>query len=182
MEMKAKTWMVLMIGLGLVWAPLGVSLTFAQAPTTRQEAKPQEAKPEDAKPDITSDIELTRAAIQIKRQAIVTRAMDLKDAEAQAFWPLYREYRTEMFNVNDRYVTALVTYLDNYENLSDQLGEKLVNEYLSIEKARLDVKAKYVPRFRKVLPSKKVARFFQVDNKLDAFINAELASEIPLVR
>ncbi len=170
--MKTKRWIVLMIALGLVWATLGMSLAFAQAPAPGQEAKP----------DITSDIELTRSAIQLKRQAIVTGAMDLNEAEAQAFWPLYREYRLEMFTVNDRYVTALVTYLDNYDNLSDQLAEKLLNDYLSIEKARLDVKGKYVPRFRKVLPSKKVARFFQVDNKLDALINAELASEIPLVR
>jgi hypothetical protein len=62
------------------------------------------------------------------------------------------------------------------------LAEKLLNDYLSIEKARLDVKAKYIPRFRKVMPPKKVARFFQVDNKLDALINADLASQIPLVR
>jgi len=180
--MKAKQWIVLMISLALVGTPLGASLAWAQASAPSQEAKPQEAKPEDAKPEVTSDIELTRAVIQIKRQAIVTGAMDLKEAEAQAFWPLYRDYRTEMFKVNDRYVTALVTYLDNYDNLSDQLADKLLNDYLSIEKARLDVKAKYVPRFRKVLPSKKVVRFFQVDNKLDVLINAELASEIPLVR
>ena len=180
--MKAKQWIVLMISLALVGTALGASLAFAQAPAPGQEAKPQEAKPEDAKPDITSDIELTRAVIQIKRQAFVTRAMDLKEAEAQAFWPLYREYRLDMSKVGDRYVTNLMTYLNNYDNLSDQLAEKLLNEYLSIEKARLDVKAKYVPRFRKVLPSKKVARFFQVDNKLDALINADLASQIPLVR
>jgi len=180
--MKAKQWIVLMISLALVGTPLGASLAWAQASAPSQEAKPQEAKPEEAKPEVTSDIELTRAVIQIKRQAIVTGAMDLKEAEAQAFWPLYRDYRTEMFKVNDRYVTALGTYLDNYDNLSDQLADKLLNDYLSIEKARLDVKAKYVPRFRKVLPSKKVVRFFQVDNKLDVLINAELASEIPLVR
>ena len=180
--MKTKQWIVLMISLALVGTPLGASLAWAQASAPSQEAKPQEAKPEEAKPEVTSDIELTRAVIQIKRQAIVTGAMDLKEAEAQAFWPLYRDYRTEMFKVNDRYATALVTYLDNYDNLSDQLAEKLLNEYLSIEKARLDVKAKYVPRFRKVMPSKKVVRFFQVDNKLDVLINAELASEIPLVR
>lgn len=178
----AKRWIVLMISLGLVWATLGVSLAFAQVPVPGQEAKPQAAKPEEAEPDVTSDIELTRAIIQVKHQAIVTRAMDLKEAEAQAFWPLYREYRLEMSKVGDRYVTNLVTYLDNYENLSDQLAEKLLNEALSIEKARLDVKAKYIPRFRKVMPPKKVARFFQVDNKLEAFIKADLASEIPLVR
>jgi hypothetical protein len=180
--MKAKQWIVLMISLGLVWTTLGASFAFAQAPAPGQEATSQEVKPEEAKPDVTSEIELTRAIIQVKHQAIVTRAMDLNETEAQAFWPLYREYRLEMSKVGDRFVTNLVAYLDNYENLSDQLAEKLLNEALSIEKARLDVKAKYIPRFRKVIPAKKVARFFQVDNKLEAFIKADLASQIPLVR
>jgi hypothetical protein len=175
--MKAKRWIVLVISLGFVWTTLGMSLAFAQAP-----APGQEAKPEETKPDVTNDIELTRAIIQVKHQAIVTRAMDLKEEEAKAFWPLYREYRLEMSKVGDRFVTNLVAYLDNYENLSDQLADKLLKEYLSIEKARLDVKAKYIPRFRKVMPAKKVARFFQVDNKLEAFIKADLASQIPLVR
>jgi hypothetical protein len=38
-----------------------------------------------------------------------------------------------------------------------------------------------VPRVRKVLPSMKAARFFQIENKIDSIINVSLASEIPLV-
>jgi len=39
-----------------------------------------------------------------------------------------------------------------------------------------------VPRFQSVLPARKVARFFQIDNKLDKKIQAELAADIPLTR
>ena len=118
----------------------------------------------------------------MQRQALVTAAMDLEPREAEAFWPLYREYRLEMAKVGDRLVKVIATYLENYENLSDQTAAKLLDDYLAAEKARTGVKTKFVPRFRKVLPARKVARFFQVDNKLDAAINAELANEIPLVR
>ena len=171
---------VLLAGLLFLVGHAGMGRAEAQAPPTPPAAPSQEATP--AEPDFTSDIELSRAAIQVRRQAIVTGAMDLEPKEAAAFWPLYREYRLEMARVGDRLAKLLATYLEQYENLSDQTASKLLDEYLAVEKARLGVKTKFVPRFRKVLPPRKVARFFQVDNKLDALIQAELAADVPLVR
>jgi hypothetical protein len=159
------------------WLP--VSTALAQAPAT---TPPQESKVEDEPLDMTSDIELTRAAIQVRRQALVTAAMDLDPKEAQAFWPMYREYRQAMASVNDRFVKLLTTYLGTYDNLTDESAGKMLDEYLSIEKARNSVKSKYVPRFGKLIPTRKVARFFQIENKLDAFLNADLAQMVPLAR
>ena len=132
--------------------------------------------------DILDEIALTRAAIQTRRQAIVTAAMDLTAPESQAFWPLYRDYRTDMAKVDDRLVNLIIVYAGNYNSLNDDMASKLLNDYLDIERARLDIKTQYVPRFLGVLPATKVARFYQVDNKLDKKIQAELAAEIPLTR
>jgi hypothetical protein len=171
--------LVTAIALGLVTWGVDLPVALAQAPTT---PPTQESKPEDPTLDMTSDVELTRAAIQVRRQAIVTAAMDLDAKESQAFWPMYREYREAMAAVNDRLVKLLVTYLSTYENLTDETAGKMLEEFLSIERARNSVKSKYVPRFGKLIPTRKVARFFQVDNKLDAFINADLAQLVPLAR
>jgi len=51
-----------------------------------------------------------------------------------------------------------------------------------IDKERAKIRAKYVKKFKKVLEPKNVLRFFQVENKLDAMIIAELAAEIPLAK
>jgi hypothetical protein len=40
----------------------------------------------------------------------------------------------------------------------------------------------YLPRFRQALPEKKVARYYQLENKIRAVVNFELARSIPLVR
>jgi hypothetical protein len=135
-----------------------------------------------ASAEILNEIALTRSAIQTRRQAIVTSAMDLTAPEAQAFWPLYRDYRTDMARVDDRLVNLIIVYAGNYDSLTDEMASKLMNDYLDVERARLDVKNQFVPRFLGVLPARKVARFFQVDNKLDKKIQAELAAEIPLTR
>lgn len=171
-------WAILM-----VVAVVGVSGAGAEVSAQAPSPTPsQESAPEATEAAIMSDIELTRAAIQVRRQALVTAAMDLEPKQAEAFWPLYREYRHEMAKVNDQYVKLLTIYAQAYDTLTDQLAAKLLRQYLDVEKGRTAAKAKYLPRFEKVLPARKVMRFFQVDNKLDAIINAELASEIPLAR
>jgi hypothetical protein len=53
---------------------------------------------------------------------------------------------------------------------------------LSLEAQHVAILKSYVPRFGKVLPAKKVARLYQVENKIRALVNYELARQIPLVK
>lgn len=152
------------------------AIAVAQTPA----APPPAAAPDSD--DLTSEVALTRAAIQVRRQALVTAAMDLDGKEAEAFWPLYRDYRNEMAKVGDRLVKLINDYADAYDTITDEQAGRMLDEYLSIQRATNEVKAAYVPRFRQILPARKVARFFQVDNKLDAVIQSKLAAGIPLVR
>jgi hypothetical protein len=161
----------------VVGALAGAGASFAQTPAP---ATPQAA--DDDRAEMFSDLELTRAAIQLRRQAIVTAAMELDAKEAEAFWPLYRDYRAAMGKVNDRYVKLIVTYLESFETLTDAGASSLLNESMSIEQARTTVKTDFVPRFGKVIAARKVARFFQIDHKLDAVIAADMARLIPLAR
>jgi hypothetical protein len=159
-----------------------VSWVAAQQPAAPPQQPGASAPPESEQEDLTSDIALTRASIQLRRQAIVTSVMDLTPTESQAFWPLYRDYRVEMAKVGDRVSKLLVQYTDQYDTLTDAQADQIMKEWLSIENAKNDVKKKYVARFKKILPSRKVMRFFQADNKLDALVNAKLASVVPLAR
>lgn len=150
----------------------------------RQAPAQQPAQPpaEQAKTETMEDIQLTRTLITAERQAIVTKAMDLTPEEMQGFWPLYREYRMEAAKVGDRVVALIYAYAEAYEDLSDAAADKLLAEFVSIEKERARLKAKYLPKFKKVLPARKVARFYQLENKLDITILNEMAENIPLVR
>jgi hypothetical protein len=66
--------------------------------------------------------------------------------------------------------------------MSDQVAKRLVDEYLTIEAARQKLRQTYLPRFRKVLREKQVARYYQLENKVQAAVSYELAAEIPLVK
>jgi hypothetical protein len=131
---------------------------------------------------VRSEIELTRQQIQTERQALVTAGMDLTDAEAEAFWPVYREYRAEMAPIGDRSVALIMGYAENYGSVTDEYATQMLKEFLAIQKAKLDVLQKYVSRFEKVLPAVKVARFYQLENKLDAVVAFDLAASIPILQ
>ena len=163
---------VLLTGCCLLVAVLGLQPAQGQ----EQPQKPTEES------QTTEDIRLTRLQINNERQALVTKGMDLTPSEMQHFWPLYRQYRSATMKVGDRIVALITTYADNYQNMTDKVADKLLTEYVSIEQERARLKAHYLPKFKKVLPPKKVARFYQIENKLDTAILAEVAQEIPLTR
>jgi hypothetical protein len=128
-------------------------------------------------------IELTRWAVQSERKAAVTDNLQLTEQESKVFWPLYDEYRAAMGKVGERTTKLITDYADAYtnNNLSDDQALQMVSDYLSIETDKLKVKKRYVKRFEAVLPPKKLARFFQIDNKMDAYVNAAIAKNVPLV-
>ena len=130
----------------------------------------------------TDAIEVTRAAVQTERKAIVASAMKLSEQESQAFWPVYNDFRADMNKVIDRQVRLIRDFAKHYNSLSDEKAKAMVSEYLSIEKAKLKLRQRYVRKFEKVLPPKKVMRYYQTENKLDALINVQLAREIPLAK
>jgi hypothetical protein len=180
MSKAARPMIMLLIALGLA-----VSMTswgVAQQPTAPAQPPAGSTAPGADEEDLTSDLALTRASIQLRRQAIVTSIMDLTPKESEAFWPLYREYRVEMAKVGDRMSKLLVQYSEQYDGLTDAQASQIMKDWISVEKARMGVKDKYISRFKKILPARKVMRFFQADNKLDAMLLAQLASVVPLAR
>ena len=163
------------VGVGLLLL-LGLMSAVALA---QQPAPPASA---EAQKEAMEDLQFARAELASARQALITQAMDLTPAEMEGFWPLYRAYRQDAAKIGDRILALIQRYAANYDTLTDPTADKLVTDFVKVEQARARLKATYLPKFKKVLPAKKVARFYQVENKLDLLILAEMAEQIPLAR
>jgi len=122
--------------------------------------------------------------IKADKKLLVANNMDLTESEAQGFWPVYEQYQQELANFNQRIGKLIESYAAAYRtnSMTDEVAKKLIDEFVAIEKGEAAVKAFYVPKLNQVLPPKKVARYFQIENKIRAAIKYELAGEIPLVQ
>jgi len=126
-------------------------------------------------------INVTRDQVRTDRKALVAKSMNLTDSEAQAFWPVYDRYSDELAEISDRTINLVTEFADNYHNLGDSDAQRLTQESLAIEQKRLAVRQAFVPRFAAVLPGKKVARFFQIERRLDAVTVLNVTQAVSLV-
>ena len=130
----------------------------------------------------TDVVEVSRDDIQTGRKEILSNTMEFSEAEGAAFWPVYNAYRTEVRKVDDRLVKLITDYGTAGASLTDEQAKTMVKEFLSVRQAKDKIAAGYIDKFMKVLPPKKVARFYQVENRMDLILQAAAASEIPLVK
>ena len=128
------------------------------------------------------EIELARTIAETEKKMIVARNMELTDPESEEFWPVYNAYQVDVRKINDRTIKLIRGYAENYETLSDERAEEMLKEFLDIQNARVKLKKSYVKKFRKVLPPKKLMRYYQVENKVEAMVNFDLVKTIPLAR
>lgn len=130
---------------------------------------------------LEAEIEAARKMMVTERKLVIAGELVLTPAEAKAFWPVYNEYLEEMRVVGDDEVTLITDFADNYRDMSDEFAERMLKDHLDIQSRTLKVRRNYLKRFKKVLPTIKVAKLYQVENKLDAVMDYQLASQIPMI-
>jgi DNA-directed RNA polymerase subunit F len=95
---------------------------------------------------------------------------------------VYQKFQEELFPLTQRTVELVLAYASVFQRLTDDQAAKIVDEYLTIQDSRQKTMKKYFKQFMKILPSKKVFRYLQIENKLAAVGCYELAEQIPLER
>ncbi len=129
-----------------------------------------------------SQKQLDIAAARAERKAVVGQNMSLTDSESKAFWPLYDEYEGKMDKIEDRHVREIKEFASHFQNLTNVDARRKLNEVMAIAQARLNVQSQYIPKFRAILSDVKVTRFFQIDNKLRALVQCQIAQIVPLAQ
>jgi hypothetical protein len=115
------------------------------------------------------------------RRDIVRANMLLTESESAQFWPLYDQYRAERQQIGDRKVRLITDFLAQRNSMSEDQARALAKENFAIEKDQIALKDKWYGKMTKVLSERTVARFFQIDQKLDAAGDVALAANIPLL-
>jgi len=127
-------------------------------------------------------MEVLREKIRADKKLVIATSLDLTDEEGKRFWPVYSAYQSDMVTHYDRFIRLLRDYLTAYPSMSDEAATKLVTEFVTLETDHAALLKKYLPRFQKVVAPRKVARFYQIENKIRSVLRYDLAREIPLTQ
>jgi hypothetical protein len=129
------------------------------------------------------NMQILRDKIKADKKLLVATNMELTESEAQGFWPVYEQYQQQLANFNRRIGKLIESYAAVYRtnSMTDEAAKNIIAEFVAIEKGEAAVKEYFFPKLSQVLPPKKVARYFQIENKIRLAVKYELAGGIPLV-
>jgi hypothetical protein len=127
-------------------------------------------------------MDAVRDSLKAQKRAFVGVNMQLTQAEDAKFWPVYDSYQKDLGKINEKIVAMIVDYAKNYDTLTDGKANQLLVTNLALEKDLVKLKESYLAKFSAVLPQKKVARYYQLENKIQAVIRYDLAERIPLAK
>ena len=147
-------------------------------------AAPLAATPAPAQDKATSTNDILRAKLQADKKLIVAANMDLSDAEAKGFWPVYDAYQAELQKANDRILALITAYASVFrsESTDADQAKKLIDERIAIDQSEVERDRTFVPKLSAVLPPRKVIRYMQIEAKVRAVVRYELADRIPLIQ
>jgi hypothetical protein len=127
------------------------------------------------------NMNLVREKLRADKKLLVAENMRMTETEAAAFWPVYDAFQADLGKLQNSAVSLVTFYANNYSAMTDTAATRMLEQFLALERDRAALLQSYRPKFGAVLPPVKVARYYQIENKVRAVLNYELAKGIPLM-
>jgi hypothetical protein len=149
---------------------------FAGAPSARAQA----ANADTRDRNLRAYAELLRSDLRAQKVAVITEVMEFTEAEDAAFWPVYREYETELAKINDDRMALIKDYAMGYDALTDATADGFAVRALGLEARRHALLERFYARFKAVVPAKTAARFLQVEHQILLLLDLQIAASLPI--
>lgn len=128
------------------------------------------------------DTEMLVSQIQTDSRAVVLAAMNMTDAEVRAFTPIYDKYQAENKKLFAKMKDLIDKFAANYGSMTDDAAKDIMKDSFKLREERAAVLKKYAKQMNQALPPAKVLQWVQIENKLNALLDAQAAAIIPLSR
>jgi Spy/CpxP family protein refolding chaperone len=134
--------------------------------------------------DIKAAIEMYRADYSKAKHEAVASALNLTDAEAKAFWPIYGEYETELVKLAEQKLTILkdLATEQNAGTMDDAKARALTKKWFALQQKRLDLWQKYSGKIEKALSPTRAAQFLQVEYRTSLYADLGVVSQVPIIK
>lgn len=133
--------------------------------------------------DARAQLEVLRSDFNTYKIHTFNQVMKLTAAEAEKFWPVYRNYEKELAGVGDRKLALIREFMAHHRagTLDDNNSKAMAEQWLANVQDRLDLWKKYHQQISDAVSPMRAAQFLQVENQMAIFVDLNIASEMPMV-
>jgi hypothetical protein len=156
---------------------VGWPMLHAQNPSAGQN---QPATNQSSQSSLDQQIAMLRQDLRSQRKQIIAQNMNLNEAEAVKFWPVYDQYVSDLVEANKAKYDLIKEYV-HPDTMTEEQADGLAKRWLNVDENVYQLRLKYLPKFRAVLSAKQTARYYQLERRVQMMIDLQLMSSIPLV-
>ncbi|HEU4618299.1 MAG TPA: hypothetical protein VFV10_09670 [Gammaproteobacteria bacterium] len=129
-----------------------------------------------------TDMQILADKIRADKKALVAANLELTEEQAAKFWPIYDAYQADLQKINQRTLSMVKSYADAYNDnsLTDEKARQLISEAIQIREDQAAMQKKYAQQLEGAVPTIEAARYLQIENKIRAVVDYNLADTIPL--
>jgi hypothetical protein len=126
--------------------------------------------------------------VRADKKAFVAATLKLTDAEAKKFWPVYDAYQRDLDMANRRRTVAIEGLIGLDKPVTDLYAKNLAVEMIAADEIEIKARRTLHNRLikplpgRAIMPTVKAARYLQLESKIRAYQDYDIASTMPLVR
>ncbi len=103
--------------------------------------------------------------VEALRVSFITQRLNLTREEAQQFWPVYNEYRDTKTALRKERMDNFKSFREKFDALSEKELTDFADSHIIYRQRDLDIMKKYHAEFKSVLPIKKVALLYRVEEE-----------------
>ena len=130
-------------------------------------------------PSFDSYVDMMRADFHSDKVTIITEAMRFSDRDAKAFWPVYKNYDSELSKLNDQRVQVIKEYDRRFVTMNDAEAKSIAQRMFDYESRVAELKKRYFKQFNKVLPAFTVTKFFELEHRFDLMVDMQVVAALP---
>ncbi|MGC2768946.1 MAG: hypothetical protein WB607_25825 [Candidatus Acidiferrum sp.] len=164
--------------LPVVVAPAGRAQTNTAKTENKTVTSPEA---ETQKKNTQAYINLLRSDVRQQKAEIMGAVMLLSAQEATKFWPIYSDYDAQLAKLNDQRVENIKEYAQNYDQMTDEKADELIQKSMAYQKQRAELLAQTYNKVKQSLGAVTAARFAMVEHQLLLIIDLQIASSLPVV-
>ena len=166
----------------LVFMACGPAICAQQSAPSATTEKPALKSPgaSTQKANIEEYVRLLRSDVRQQKAEIMGAMMQLSAADAAKFWPIYSEYDAALEKLNDDRVANIQEYAREYNALTDDQADALMQKAAEYQKQRSQLLVQYYGQVKDALGAVTAARFIQVEHQLLLIIDLQIDSSLPL--
>lgn len=165
-------------------ATLGLMAALVAGPAWAQTETPAAVTPESDRAEVMAAMNALQDEVREGKRELIGKQMQLTDAEAAKFWPVYDAHQEALAAFNTRRMDNILAYAKawNAGPIDDATADPLAKEALAIEKDEVDQMERTYGKARKAVGASKAVRYLQMESKIRALVRFEQAAEVPLAQ